>query len=208
MNWPLRGSIASGSVGFIGVIKFVFGIPGHIEDASTWYTWANAIPERIVLYASCALLFAALILGTHSRWRPLLARLVRVLRHDPALGRRLNDLERAEACIPEIKRIRPKVARFAGPDGVVRLVAHVTVVGNEPLIELMSELEYLASRLGELEIGSPELLLSSEKRSEVFQARLQHWNWFLRRLEELLSRGDIEGARHLVPPPAQFTDDQ
>ena len=94
--WLRALSIVVQLGGWTGFIFFVFGIPGHIDDAITWLWWLRILRERPALLVSTVFIITGPLMWSAEWWYPRVRRVFsksRDIQSSRALQKssRLND---------------------------------------------------------------------------------------------------------------------
>ena len=105
--------------GWTGIIAFVFGLPGHIDDATTWLRWLKVVQELPALLISIGMVVTGPILWTSGLWCPRVVRYVheRNKSAEVSMSDQSNeDLVRFKDCLSHIKRCRKLIRPYAQED--------------------------------------------------------------------------------------------
>ena len=104
-----------------------------------------------------------------------------------------------ENILPHIQKCRELLTPSAMPLATIG-IGKTDWLGVQKVqfVELVSELGYLARRLDIMGIQSPNLTVEEDATYGDFNIFIQHWKWYLARLEEAIQQGNFEGARLLV----------
>ena len=188
----------------VGILLFIYGLPGHIDDAIQWQDWLRVInPDTDITiwqYFALASIVPALALGASEWWWPrMVARIRRRSRLAPesAMVQANGDLERFKACLPHVQKCRELVSPFAGPLGSLTLGLQGLSAGAQ-VVEVTANLEYLSQRLDTLQIRWP-LISSPEDTIGDRSARFSAWSRYLAQLSVMIGQGDLTGARAIQP---------
>ena len=202
------------------VVDFLHGLPGSINDSKAWKALVEKVDMETAVYAS--FMIAGLLIAASELWWPRLSRWVQRIRANgetqEALGedaasrasspreeRPKSNSSRLEACRPQIERCRQLLMPYSGPLGHLEISMRQAVIGGFNLVELKSELEYLARRLDKLRIPSPAIPSAADKTVGQLHRRFRDWSWYLAKLKVSVSQDDIEGSRLLWVDDGQAT---
>ena len=195
-------SIVSSLGGWGGLLSYVFGLPGHIDDAITWLKWSRVMQEFPALLISIGFVVTGPLIWTSEWWWPFVVSRIKG-QSQPAtvssISHAERDMEQFKACLPHIQRCRELIAPFASPFGTVNMGLEFLSTGGDKIIELISELGYLAKRLNSLGISCPNIYGSSDESDTDFRVRMRIWSTYLAELEVTIRQDDLPGARLLVP---------
>ena len=198
MRWRHLLSIVWWFGGWLGVVLFIVGIPGHIDDTTTWLRWSKMSGVSITLtLVSVGLVLTGPLLWTSGWWFPrLLKWWNRDQRAPTALAQPNEDLAKFRACLPHVQRCRKLISPYTGTLGTVDIALQVLRIGSATFGEIATELEYLAKQLSVLGIQSPDIW--GEVGNDSFDKvhfRLRAWSSHLARLEAKIHQEDLKGAR-------------
>ena len=155
-------------------------------------------------YLALAGIAPALAFGTSEWWWPRMVAKVRrrsqlQLAPESAMVQTNGDLERFKACLPHITQCRQLVGPFASPFGGLTMgLQHLSTAGDT-IIELLTELGYLARSLDALGIRCPAVYGATDESDSDFRVRLRIWNTHLTKLTVMIRHDDLAGARRLRP---------
>lgn len=194
MRWVKGVSLLSFFGGWAGVFLLIYGIPGHIDNATTWLRWLF-VPSQVAWVGfSAAFIMTGPIVWTSGWWWPRVSR--RLNRPQPVTERSKVDTDDLKGCLPQIERCRQLLQRYIAPFGqsdmVMAKLSHV--MGGDSLIKLQSEFEYLSRQLCAFGLTTPPIPDSAENL-EAIHHNLHSWRPYLAKLEVAVQHGDIEGAR-------------
>ena len=203
MAWFRRATVVAQIIGWLDIALFVIGIPGHIDDTTTWARWIALLVETPVLVVAIGFVVSGPLLWTSSWWLPRLLGRKRgqtePLAIVPISSQIDSDLESFRACLPYIVQCRKLVQPIAGPLGSMNMGLQILNDGGSKVIELMHELRYLTRQLETLGIRHP---IKSEPDNEsgipgAFSPGI--WSMYLTELEVMIRHDDLAGARLLQP---------
>ena len=198
-------------LGLLGIISLAIGIPGLIDDATTWARWLRVVYELPALPLAVGSVVTGFTLWISKWWYPSLHKAIRKSSgsKNTSSSRVSNEIDLAtqpdtnlakfEACLPHINRCRIAIRPLIGPVGAVGIAGQVVVGDRAPLIELQTELSYLASKLSRLGIQGPTIPSGADKSISDVKLRFERWNEYLAELGVAIKHGDLESARKLEP---------
>ena len=190
--------------GWTGIIAFVFGLPGHIDDATTWLRWLKVVQELPALLVSIGMVVTGPILWTSGLWCPRVVRYVheRNKSAEVSMSDQPNeDLVRFKDCLSHIKRCRKLIRPYAGGLGLFTISLQV-LNADDVFTEIATELEFLAEQTSALGIWSPDIWGEKGDSSlDKVHDRLRAWSSHLARLEAKIHQEDLDGARSLYRVP-------
>ncbi len=198
MRWRRVLSIAGWFGGGFGLLLFIFGVPGHIDDTVTWLKWSKASGASIaLLLTSVGLLLSGPLLWTSGWWYPRLHQSWNGGRKASiALTESNEDLIRFRSCLPHVERCRSLIRPYTGTIGVPSIALTIFQGGSDVFAEIATELEYLTQQLSVVGIHSPDIWGEEGNDSlDKVHERLRTWSRHLARLEAKIHQGDLEGAR-------------
>ncbi len=203
MAWFRRAAFVAQIIGWLDIALIFFGIPGHIDDTTTWVRWAALLGETPVLVVAIGFVISGPLLWTSGWWLPRLAsrkrRQIEPLAIIPISSQPDEDLARFKACLPHIERCRKLVQPFAGPLGSINMALQQLSEGGNTLMELIHELDYLTRQLETLGILYPILFGPDNESDSAFAVRFRIWSMYLTQLEVMIRHDDLDGARRLEP---------
>ena len=190
------------------VVDWVWGVPGRIDDSSTWRIWLDGINLSDYIYP--AGFVGGIALGTSEWWWPRIDSAIRSRRYGStplrvqptspdSVGEIDNDMKRFRACLPHIEQCRKLVKPFAGPLGSIDLLLRQLSDGGTRIQELIQELGYLTRELKTLGIQHPIVFGPKDESDRAFAIRLRVWSMYLTELEVTLRHDDLAGARQIIP---------
>ena len=199
MAWLRRASIVPQIIGWVEIALFIIGIPGHIDDGTTWARWVALVVEPPVFGLAICFVISGPLLWTSGWWFPRLVERTRrqnaPLAVIPVLNQPDEDLARFRECLPHIYRCRELIGPYTGTLGTFNIALQVFEIGSAKFGQIATELEYLAKQLSVLGIPSPEIWGDGNTSFDKVRCRLRSWSSHLARLEAKIHQEDLEGAR-------------
>ena len=202
MRWLHRAAIGAQIIGWLDIALFVLGIPGHIDDTTTYVRWIALLVENsMVLVVAIGFAISGPLLWTSSWWLPRIPGRKRgqiePLTIAPISSQIDNDLVCFTECLPHVQRCRELIRPYAGTGGQFKIA--VQVLGDRDVFaEIATELEYVAKQLSALGIWSPNIWGEEGNDSlDKVHSRLRDWSFHLARLEAKIHQTDLEGMRNL-----------
>ena len=199
-NWTKR---AGGTViTALNVALFVYGLPGLTDNRDTWVSWLSWVTDlSIPTFVYPVGMITGILIATSEFWWKKVPRFKGSSRQSTHISTNQSstDVEQFQACLPQIERCRQLLKPYASPLGGLKLGWEYLNAGGDEIVELVSELNYLAQRLSALRIQCPDVQGVENDSNAAFCGRMQTWSIYLARLVVMIREGDLNQARLIEP---------
>ena len=176
--------------GWVGILLFVFGIPGHITNAHTWLMWLRVLLEQAGLVIPIGMVITSPLVWKLGAWWPPVSRWIsRIRSQQNTASPESNSLsgpvsvEGDSAQVKKFRELEPLITRH---HETLRPIRSLVLLWSFDALGFRADREELVAHLDALKIPYPP-----------YDSDRSIWFHYLVGLEASCQTGDLQEARSL-----------